>query len=162
MSKVPILHSFERLLTNFVMFSVDTLWLQETWNLYLSCILLFLWQGQRLPPITQQGIPPWPDLQELIDHCTEQLPEDRPTVSPQSDLFMFITNLSLDITFFLVVVVVISSYCKEKAQAWYIHVHSIMVTNNPGPCSLAGTWPDTVYNLYYNHLTYKLLIRCYC
>ena len=37
-------------------------------------------------------------------------------------------------------------YCKEKAQSWYIH--AIMVTNNTGPCSLAGTWHDVIRTVY--------------
>ncbi|XP_071486222.1 leucine-rich repeat serine/threonine-protein kinase 2-like [Diadema antillarum] len=36
-------------------------------------------KGQHLPPICGKGVPPWPDLQELIDHCTEHVPESRPT-----------------------------------------------------------------------------------
>ncbi|XP_063952426.1 leucine-rich repeat serine/threonine-protein kinase 2-like isoform X4 [Lytechinus pictus] len=36
-------------------------------------------KGQHLPPISQGGVAPWPDLQELIDHCTEHIPESRPT-----------------------------------------------------------------------------------
>ena len=41
-------------------------------------------------------------------------------------------------------------YSKRKAQAWYIH--AIIVTNNPGPCSLAGTWQDDIkaMNIQYN------------
>ena len=40
----------------------------------------------------------------------------------------------------LVVVVIISFIPKIKHR----HLHAIIVTNNPGPCSLAGTWQDGI------------------
>ncbi|XP_072026368.1 leucine-rich repeat serine/threonine-protein kinase 2-like [Amphiura filiformis] len=37
-------------------------------------------RGRQLPPITQHaGVAPWPDLQELIRHCMEHVPQHRPT-----------------------------------------------------------------------------------
>ena len=43
-------------------------------------------------------------------------------------------------------VIVIMFYYKQKAQAWYIHVHAIiMVADNPGSCSFVDTWQDTIY-----------------
>ncbi|KAK3762803.1 hypothetical protein RRG08_040498 [Elysia crispata] len=32
-----------------------------------------------IPPITQRGCPPWPDLEKMISECVSQGPDDRPT-----------------------------------------------------------------------------------
>ena len=37
-------------------------------------------KGRRLDPITTKGAAPWPDIEDLIDHCLEPVPEHRPTV----------------------------------------------------------------------------------
>ncbi|XP_022097759.1 leucine-rich repeat serine/threonine-protein kinase 2-like isoform X2 [Acanthaster planci] len=36
-------------------------------------------KGRQLLPLTYSGVPPWPDLQELIDYCLEHVPQHRPT-----------------------------------------------------------------------------------
>lgn len=33
-----------------------------------------------MPQITECGVPPWPDMQDLINNCTETVPQKRPTV----------------------------------------------------------------------------------
>ena len=38
-------------------------------------------QCEPIEPITMKGYAPWPDMEELIGQCVEQIPEDRPTVS---------------------------------------------------------------------------------
>ncbi|XP_071960738.1 leucine-rich repeat serine/threonine-protein kinase 2-like isoform X2 [Antedon mediterranea] len=36
-------------------------------------------KGRKLPPLTESGVDPWPELQDLIDLCLERVPENRPT-----------------------------------------------------------------------------------
>ncbi|CAH1266221.1 MFHAS1 [Branchiostoma lanceolatum] len=36
-------------------------------------------KGRPLDPITSCGSAPWPDVQDLITHCMQQIPDDRPT-----------------------------------------------------------------------------------
>ena len=38
-------------------------------------------RGDPLQPITNQDNGPWPDMEELIGQCVQQLPDHRPTVS---------------------------------------------------------------------------------
>ncbi|KAJ8046650.1 Leucine-rich repeat serine/threonine-protein kinase 2 [Holothuria leucospilota] len=36
-------------------------------------------KGRGMPQITECGVPPWPDMQDLINNCTETIPQKRPT-----------------------------------------------------------------------------------
>ncbi|GFO07401.1 leucine-rich repeat serine/threonine-protein kinase 2, partial [Plakobranchus ocellatus] len=45
-----------------------------------------------IPPITQRGCPPWPDLEKLISECVSQVPDYRPTAH---EVFLHLSQAEL-------------------------------------------------------------------